>query len=428
MAVETLNVTFDGINDVPRLPGQSVREWFGTPPDTTFLDFYSFYHNFPGDSLDAEASLTGSNWRIKVLRMVGEDHHTTIKDLDNGADRRIDFLELGYNSDVDLISTRVRYIFGWDGDKHVVKLGNQQSGNTFGINLYAKENVVTTGNVWVGAIDTGGTIGDKIKIGSGGAGSVFTGGGNDVVTTTSGFVASIRTRDGNDKVNTGSNWVESIATGNGKDVVKIGAGGVGQVLLGAGDDKIHFSETDPDFGIDFRGLDGIDTVYFSGFSVGVTFSLDTTAYQNVASNKGWFRLSSTENVSGTGKGDKLTGDEGKNFIYGLNGNDKLFGLAGADTLIGAKGKDVLSGDKGNDKLRGGSGEDVFVFRANAGTDKVLDFQDGTDILRIAGHTGGLSGLTISNSSGDKVIDHDGGTIILVNGAGVTLTNADFDFV
>ena len=172
----------------------------------------------------------------------------------------------------------------------------------------------------------------------------------------------------------------------------------------------------------------MDTVYFSGFSVGVTFSLDTTAYQNVATDKGWFRQSSTDNVSGTGKGDKLTGNDGKNTLFGKNGNDRLDGLAGNDKLFGGKGKDKLAGGEGNDILIGQGGADMFIFGSKGGTDKVRGFQDGTDILRIADHSGGLSGLSISASNGDKVIDYDGGTIVLVNGAGVTLTNADFEFV
>ncbi len=183
--VQNLNVTFDGVSDVARLPGQSDVEWF-----SKFIGYYSVYHDGT-DFFRANADLTGDGWTIKTLRFNGAgSNKTTVTDLDNGAGRRIDFLELGFNSDVDLISTRARYIFGWDGDKHEVKLGNQQDGSTFSINLYADENIVTTGNAYVHHIGTGGpetsAIGDVIKIGSGGAAQVQTGHGDDRVTGTTG--------------------------------------------------------------------------------------------------------------------------------------------------------------------------------------------------------------------------------------------------
>ena len=130
MATERLNVTFDGVNDVPRLPGQSAREFFGTPPNTTFLDHYSVFHSVPGDDFEAMANFTGSNWRINYWQMAGEDNKTIVRDLDGGAERRVDLMVLGWNSDVELISTRVRYVFGWAGDEHSVKFGDQHEGST----------------------------------------------------------------------------------------------------------------------------------------------------------------------------------------------------------------------------------------------------------------------------------------------------------
>ncbi len=61
MATEFLNITVDGINPIPRLPGQPSRTWDGAPPDTTRMDVYSVYHSAVGDDLVANASLTGSN-------------------------------------------------------------------------------------------------------------------------------------------------------------------------------------------------------------------------------------------------------------------------------------------------------------------------------------------------------------------------------
>ncbi|MEC7257182.1 MAG: hypothetical protein VXW58_05110, partial [Pseudomonadota bacterium] len=204
MALVTLNVTFDGVTDVPRLPGQGPVTWGGSGP--TNLGYYSVYVANP-DTFDATANLTGSSWRIKTLRMTGEDNTTTVRDLNNGSDRRIDFLELGYNSDVELISTRVRYMYGWDGDEHRVVLGNEQSGSTYAVNLYATRNFLTTVNAYVQSIGTGGEgtgNGDVINIGSGGAGAVQTWDRNDTVTTSTGFVAYISTDGGNDSVTIGA--------------------------------------------------------------------------------------------------------------------------------------------------------------------------------------------------------------------------------
>ena len=65
---------------------------------------------------------------------------------------------------------------------------------------------------------------------------------------------------------------------------------------------------------------------------------------------------------------------------------------------------------------------------NSGTDRVLDFQDGIDKLRIADHTGGFAGLAISDTDSALRVVHDGGTILLNGLSGVTLTAADFEFV
>ena len=90
-----LDVTFDGINDVERLPGQSVFE--GGP----FMGYYNVFASDP-DEIEGTVSFTGSGWRLKALRLTGDNSQTVFTDLDNGEDRRIDFFELGYNSDVDL--------------------------------------------------------------------------------------------------------------------------------------------------------------------------------------------------------------------------------------------------------------------------------------------------------------------------------------
>ncbi|MEC7258959.1 MAG: calcium-binding protein, partial [Pseudomonadota bacterium] len=265
---------------------------------------------------------------------------------------------------------------------------------------------------------------------------------------------AVRTGDGNDTVTTGAGWVGSIRTSSGNDTVNLGSGLAGQILLGDGDDTANLSEADLGYyAVQIRGNNGVDTVSFASFSVGVKVSLNVSGWQNVGATAadpfgdavGWFGISSTENLTGSNKSDTLEGDDDDNVILGRNGadridglagndtlnggggNDKLFGGVGRDKLLGGGGRDTLEGGAGNDTLRGQAKADVFVFGANSGTDRVLDYRDNVDKIRIEDHSGKFASLTISTSGGDAIIDHDGGSIILVGQAGANLTASDFIF-
>lgn len=469
MATVELNLTFDGETAIPRLEGQSEVEWFDR-----FMNTYNVFEGNSDNLLVANLDLTDEDWTAKIVRFASaaEDNLTTITDMDSGAGRRIDYLEVGFNSVVDLDSTRIRQINGWDGEKHEVKLGNNQDGSTFSIFLFAEENIVTTGNAFVFNIETGlgssdadRAKGDVITIGTGWAGTVRTGIGDDKVVVRKGGVeyvstsggddtvvigkhgaGIVRTGDGKDSIRTGKEWVELISTGDGKDTVEIGSGGAGTVRLGGGRDVVKVSETDPGFGLNINGGGGRDTVDFSNFATGVRFSLNLDgAWQNPgapggdlnAEGTGFFQETSIENLTGTSKGDRLTGDGGANLLAGKGGNDRLFGLAGGDTLNGGGGADrlnggggadTLNGGGGNDTLKGGGGADTFVFAPGSGDDLVGDFMDGTDTLQIEGHSGGFGSLVIEDDGSDRLIIHDGGTIRLDGEAGLGLTSDDFMFV
>lgn len=270
------------------------------------------------------------------------------------------------------------------------------------------------------------------------------------------FAGAIRLGNGADVVTTGdglTGWVELVSTSGGDDRINLGSGGGAMVNGGRGNDIISVKEAsyiEEEQGVVIHGGRDVDTLNFKAFTKGVTFSLEGSGtMQEVASGAGYFSEISIENIVGSNKADRLTGDAGVNDLQGKggndrlmggggndkllgdNGNDKLFGDGGKDTLIGGKGRDILEGGKGNDVLRGDAGADVFVFGARSGTDKIKDFDDGTDILRIEGHAGGFDTLTLTLSvtNNDIFIDHDGGRIVIVDGFGnATLTAADFDFV
>ncbi len=126
--------------------------------------------------------------------------------------------------------------------------------------------------------------------------------------------------------------------------------------------------------------------------------------------------------------DRLDGGADDDRIKGRRGDDELNGGDGNDRVQGGHDADVIDGGEGNDRLRGGEGSDVFVFGERSGTDRVMDFTEGTDILRLVGHTGGFDDLGFADAGSNLRITHDNGVIVLVGQAGLALTAADFDFV
>lgn len=79
--------------------------------------------------------------------------------------------------------------------------------------------------------------------------------------------------------------------------------------------------------------------------------------------------------------DDLRGGDGNDLLEGVYGDDTLSGGAGDDTLRGGGGDDILQGDAGNDRLTGGEGADVFVF--SSGADRIEDFGDDIDTIRVS---------------------------------------------
>jgi subtilisin-like proprotein convertase family protein len=81
--------------------------------------------------------------------------------------------------------------------------------------------------------------------------------------------------------------------------------------------------------------------------------------------------------------------EGNDILLGGYGDDRLFGNEGFDTLSGGYGNDllyagggddVLDGGHDNDILEGGAGNDIFLFYMGSGTDTLLDFIPGQDLI------------------------------------------------
>ena len=79
----------------------------------------------------------------------------------------------------------------------------------------------------------------------------------------------------------------------------------------------------------------------------------------------------------------FSGFGGNDTLNGSRNGDTLNGLAGDDALVGNDGHDALSGGIGNDRMTGGLGIDSFLFgEAGWGADRVADFQDGVDEIKV----------------------------------------------
>lgn len=120
---------------------------------------------------------------------------------------------------------------------------------------------------------------------------------------------------------------------------------------------------------------------------------------NIANNFLWGGAGNDSVWGGAGN-DFIRGDQGDDIIYGGNGrdilngnanNDKIVGGGGDDVLRGGAGKDQLWGGTGNDVLRGGigrdklvggDGNDTFVFKKGWAVDRVADFEDNIDTIRL----------------------------------------------
>jgi VCBS repeat-containing protein len=82
--------------------------------------------------------------------------------------------------------------------------------------------------------------------------------------------------------------------------------------------------------------------------------------------------------------DSLCGGAGNDSMFGNSGDDKLCGEEGNDTLYGGQGDDTLTGGSGNNTLSGGVGTDRFILSAGDGSDVIVDFTKGEDLLVLTG--------------------------------------------
>ena len=133
----------------------------------------------------------------------------------------------------------------------------------------------------------------------------------------------------------------------------------------------------------------------------------------------------------------LTDDGMKLVVLGGAGNDFIRGGDGRDDLFGQTGRDRMFGGRDNDELTGGSGADQYIFAGQNGTDRIKDFRDDVDEIRIQGYGAALN--SFADLAGDIIqvgsnvhirlgANVSGaGRIIIENFTVAQLSAADFSF-
>lgn len=174
--------------------------------------------------------------------------------------------------------------------------------------------------------------------------------------------------------------------------------------------------------------------------------------ENDVTGNGW---RSSQEISGSDRGDVINGNTGNDtifggsgddliaggvdndLIYGGAGNDMIWGGSGEDLLYGEDGDDFLDGGFGNDTLHGGAGSDTLVggrgddtltgsgedreegdvnrfhFADGDGHDVITDFAAKFDILSFQDDVDPSTITIFESADGDTVIHYgDGNTVTL----------------
>ncbi len=130
-----------------------------------------------------------------------------------------------------------------------------------------------------------------------------------------------------------------------------------------------------------------------------------------------------DTIYGEDGNDSLIGGRGKDYLYGGDGNDSLIGGRGKDYLYGGDENDTLIGGRGDDTLEGGEDADIFVLKQGHGRDTIIDFEDGTDLIGLAGSLS-FEDLAIVRIGRNTSINFEGETLATLQGIDSTLITSD----
>ena len=121
----------------------------------------------------------------------------------------------------------------------------------------------------------------------------------------------------------------------------------------------------------------------------------------------------------------ITSSSTGDLLSGGNGNDTLLAGAGNDELYGGEGADRLNGGTGDDKMSGGGGADIYEFQAGDGVDTLIFFQDGIDLIELAGFA--FSDLSITQDGSSARVSYGSDDAIVIHNMNLANLTAD-DFV
>lgn len=153
----------------------------------------------------------------------------------------------------------------------------------------------------------------------------------------------------------------------------------------------------------------------------------TNTLEGGGGNDRLYGLDADDTLKGGDRNDTAFGGRDNDLLQGQRGRDNLYGDGGDDTLEGNNGADKLTGGSGDDVLQGGKGGDQFIFKGSGrnGTDTILDFDDGVDVIRIYGGTS-FGDLTISVVGADTQISWNQ-SLVIVSDVTTGIDAADFLF-
>ncbi|MCB1355134.1 MAG: calcium-binding protein [Maritimibacter sp.] len=114
-------------------------------------------------------------------------------------------------------------------------------------------------------------------------------------------------------------------------------------------------------------------------------------------------------------------------VGGTDTDDIFRDNAGDNWFDGEDGDDMFYFGRGNDGAQGGDGADTFIFNGDTfGFDRIEDFEDGIDMIRIK-NAADFAALTISQDGSDALIEWNGNEVRLDDTTATDITADDFIF-
>ncbi len=336
--------------------------------------------------------------------------------IDNGGIDTLDFSSVTADQRFNLGSQRISDVGGLTGNLSIARgtvIENAFSGSGNDTMVGNDANNELRGAAGNDVLQ--GLNGDDILRGGDGNDSQLGGTGNDTLFGDAGM-DTLNGHAGND-------WV----SGGADDDVLGGQFGLDTIVGGIGDDTINGGGSADD--INAGG--GNDTANGGGGN-------DTIL--GVGGNDTLRGGGQADSIDGGTGNDSLIGDVGNDTLIGGNGMDTLNGGGNADRLLGGADNDLLRGQDGFDYMDGGTGndtmtggiqQDTFVFADGYDSDRITDFSDADDVLRLNDNlwAGTLTAQQVVDTyatvvSGHTVMNFGGGDVLTVIGVADEQTLVD----